>query len=251
MYEVSTRRLMAADSVIAEEANQVLSQIDRLSLKLAERLGAAAGTKETWEPRLGELMTANLEAYAAYSTGVERAQVRQNTEALALLEKAVELDPQFAMAHARIGYVYAVAWNLPEKAVPYLKKAFELSARLTDRDKLYIAGWYAIAKLEYPSAIRTFRLITTTYPTDVEALVRLGLLLRGEEQLEEAVDVFTRALKVDPNSRDINDALAGIYAGARSPGRRAGRRGAPDEACSTRAERVCHAGARAPMGRPL
>ena len=212
VYEVGTRRLMAADSVIAEEADQVLSQIDRLSLKLAERLGAAAGTKETWEPRLGELMTANLEVYAAYSTGVERAQVRQNTEALALLEKAVELDPQFAMAHARIGYVYAVAWNLPEKAVPYLKKAFELSARLTDRDKLHIAGWYAIAKLEYPSAIRTFRLITTTYPTDVEALVRLGLLLRGEEQLEEAVDVFSRALKIDPNSRDINDALAGIYA---------------------------------------
>jgi eukaryotic-like serine/threonine-protein kinase len=212
VYEVSSRRLVAAESVIADEADQVLSRIDRLSLMLAERLDATARGKESWERRLGELMTPNLEAYALYSKGVERARGRQNTEALALLEKAIELDPQFAMAHARIGYVYAVEWNLPEKAVPYLKRAFELSARLTDRDKLYIAGWYAIAKLEYPSAIRTFRLITTTYPTDVEALVRLGLLLRGEEQLEEAVDVFTRARQVDPNSRDINDALAGIYA---------------------------------------
>ena len=105
---------------------------------------------------------------------MEKAQALHNTEAIALLEKAVALDPQFAMAHARIGYVYAVTWGLADKGKPHLEKAFQLSDRLTEKDKLYITAWYAIANLDYPGAAQMFRQVIAEYPLEIEAYWRLG-----------------------------------------------------------------------------
>ena len=79
---------------------------------------------------LAEAMTDNLEAYRYYSLGVSKAQAFQNAQAMALLHKAVQLDPKFAMAYARIGYAYSVTDFVPEKGRPYLAKAIQLSDRL-------------------------------------------------------------------------------------------------------------------------
>ena len=139
-------------------------------------------------------MTDNLAAYRYYSLALEKAQAMHNEEAIALLEKAVALDPEFAMAHARIGYAYAVTGDDAEKARPHLEKAFQLSNRLTEKDRLYINAWYSIANLDYPGAIGPFRKIIARYPMEVEAYLRLGYLLRGEGQHEEAVRVLKQGL---------------------------------------------------------
>ena len=80
-------------------------------------------------------MTSSLDAYRYYSLALGQVQMFQFDEALALLEKAVALDPQFALAYARIGYVYAVKEGRGEEAKPYLEKAFQLADRLSDKDK--------------------------------------------------------------------------------------------------------------------
>jgi len=157
------------------------------------------------------VMTNNLAAYRYYSLGVEKAQDARLPEAIALLEKAIALDPEFAMAYARIGYTYAVSWARLEEGKPYLEKAFKLTDRLSEKDKLNITAWYALANQDYPAAIRSYQEIVSRYPLDVEAYRGLGRLLRGENRHDEAIEILKQGLVIDPGARELYNSLGGTY----------------------------------------
>lgn len=210
LFDTSNGQLLATDRLIVDRPANVLNQVDLLSLKLAAHLGVAPqpGGKMTG---LAEVMTESLEAYRYYSLGVSKAQAFENAEAVGLLRKAIQLDPKFAMAYARIGYAYSVTDFLPEKGRPFLEKALQLSDRLTDKDRLYVKAWYAIARQDYPDAIRMSRQIISQYPTEIEAYARLSrLLYRFEEQSEDAIAVAQQGLATDPEAKDLYNVL-GIY----------------------------------------
>jgi len=156
-------------------------------------------------------MTNNLEAYRYYSLGVEKAQALHNEEALELLQKAIGLDQNFAMAYARIGYVYGITGTDPEKAKPFLEKAFQLTDRLTEQDKLNIEAWYAIANYDYAAAINALRRLVAGYPLEVEAYLRLGLLLKGEEKFDEAIEILKQGLVIDGGAKGLYNALGSVY----------------------------------------
>ncbi len=158
-------------------------------------------------PARRDHMTDNLEAYEAYTQGVAAANGLENTTAIAHFQRAIALDPGFAMAYARIGYVYAVRSSLREQAPPYLAQALARGDRLSERERLYVLAWQAIATHEYGKAIDHFRLLVTRYPTDLEAFEGLGRLLLGEERMGEAIDVYRQGLVVDPDSASLNNAM--------------------------------------------
>jgi tetratricopeptide (TPR) repeat protein len=209
LHDARSGQLLAAETMNADRPEQILTQVDLLALKLAAHLGAAPNEQE--KAGLTEVMTDNLGAYRYYSLALEKVQGLHNTEAISLLKKAVALDPQFAMAYARIGYAYALTWAFADKGKPYLEKAFQLSHRLTERDKLNITAWYAVANLDYPRAIEAFRHIIARYPLELEAYERLGRLLEGEERPEEAVEVLKQGLVIDHEAEDIYNMLGRIY----------------------------------------
>ena len=209
LHDARNGQLLAAEHFIAERPNQILTQVDLLSLKLASHLGAPA--EQQMEASLADVMTDSLEAYRYYSLALEKAQALENREAIQLFERAVALDPEFAMAHARIGYVYAISWAFADKAKPHLEKAFQLSNRLTEKDKLYITAWYATANLDYAEATKVFREIVARYPMEDEAYWRLGRLLQGEERLDEALEVALQGLAVDPEAKNLYNLLGIVY----------------------------------------
>lgn len=200
--------LVATESLTVEKLEHLLTDIDLLSLKLTKHLGGIETDNRT---NFADVMTDDLEAFRYYSLAMEKVQALHNKEAIELLEKAVALDQEFAMAHARIGYAYAVSWGYAEEGKPYLEKAYKLSNRLSKIDRLNIAAWYAIANLDYSSAIQTYREIIVEFPLETESYWRLGRLLAGEEQMEEAVEVLKKGLIIDPNDKDIYNTLGGIY----------------------------------------
>ncbi len=210
LYDTQTGDLKAVETSTIEKPDLIFAEIDRLALRLANKLDSMPFEHED-QAGLGLTMTANLEAYRYYSLAVNAAQSLHNKEAIDLLEKAVALDSQFAMAHARIGYIYAVTWGISDKAKPYLEKAFSLSDRLTEKDRLRIAAWYSIANLDYPNAIEFYRQIIMKYPTETESYLRLGNLLSGEEENEEAVKVFKQGLAIDSDASLLYNALGGLY----------------------------------------
>jgi tetratricopeptide (TPR) repeat protein/DNA-binding winged helix-turn-helix (wHTH) protein len=210
LFDARTGQPLQSESLNIDKLDQIPGQIDLLTLKLASQLGAPS-TELEHAKGLSQVMTNNLEAYRSYSLALEKAESLHNQEAVALLEKAIALDPQFAMAYARIGYVFAARWNLIDQAKPYLEKAFQLSERLGERDKLLITAWYEIANADYPAAIKSYREITVNYPLEVEGYLRLGHLLAGEGQSAEAIDVYKQGLTIDPEARDIYNELGNLY----------------------------------------
>ena len=210
LHDARDGQLLAAERLVVEDPVQILTHVDLLALKLASHLGATP-TRSVAGTGLTSAMTDNLQAYRYYSLAVEEAQALHNKEAINLLEKAVSLNPQFAMAHGRIGYAYAVTGWSAEKAKPHLEKAFQLSNRLTEKDRLFINAWYSIANLDYSGATVPLRKIIGEYPMEVEAYLSLAYLLRGEGQLEEAITILKQGLVIDPEARDVYNALGLIY----------------------------------------
>jgi DNA-binding winged helix-turn-helix (wHTH) protein/tetratricopeptide (TPR) repeat protein len=207
LYDTKSGALVASEALVADRAEQILTEIDGLSVRLAGRLGSEGRP----EHPLSDVMTDNLEAYRNYSLALEKANALRNVEAIDLLTKATALDPGFAMAHARIGYTYAVSWDRHEEAKPFLQKAFNLSERLTPKDRLSIAAWYAIANLDFREAARIYRRLIEAYPLDVESHAHLCKLLHGGRQFDEAIQVARAGLAMDPESTTLHNRLAGIY----------------------------------------
>jgi len=208
LHDARDGQLLAAERLVVDQPAQILTQVDLLSIKLASHLGAA---DQTANSGLTSVMTNNLAAYRFYSLGVEKAQAARNPEAIALLEKAIALDSDFAMAYARIGYTYAVSWGRLEEGKPYLEKAFKLTDRLSEKDKLNIAAWYALANQDFAAAIRSYQEILARYPLEVEAYRGLGRLLRGENQHDEALEILKQGLVIDPGAKELYNSLGGVY----------------------------------------
>jgi tetratricopeptide (TPR) repeat protein/DNA-binding winged helix-turn-helix (wHTH) protein len=207
LHSARDGQLLAAERVVLNQQEQVLTQVDVLAIKLSSHLGGDQSANSS----LPSVMTNDLAAYRFYSLALERTQEMQNPEAIALLEKAIALDPNFAMAYARIGYTFVMSWARLEDGKPYLEKAFRLSERLSEKDKLNITAWYAVANQDYSLAIRPFQEIVARYPLDVEAYGRLGRLLRGENRLHEAIEVFKQGLVMDSEAKDLFNGLGGAY----------------------------------------
>ncbi|MFN7947994.1 MAG: tetratricopeptide repeat protein [Blastocatellia bacterium] len=209
LHDAKTGQLQAAESLIADTPAQILTQIDLLSLRLATHLGATLAEADA-QRGLAAVMTSNLDAYRYYSLALEQAQMFQFHEAIALLEKALALDPQFALAHARIGYVYAVRMGQGEKAGPYLEKALSLADRLSEKDKLFITAWQATAARDPARAIEVYRDLITRYPMETEAYLRLNYVLQTQDRNEEALQVIRQGLITDPEWKDLYNHLGGV-----------------------------------------
>jgi tetratricopeptide (TPR) repeat protein/DNA-binding winged helix-turn-helix (wHTH) protein len=199
--------LVKTESLTIDNPDDLLRQVDLLSWRLAQHFGEVSPAAPSSSPA----MTTNLEAYRYYSLGLSRAGAFRNAEAVEFFEKAIELDPEFAMAYGRIGYAYGVIGTDLQKAQPFLAKAYSLGHRLSHKDRLQVEAWNALVHLDYASAVTSFSEIVRTYPMEVEAYARLGLLLSGERRYDESLEVFKRGLAVDPDSADLWNRIGGVY----------------------------------------
>jgi len=207
IYDAATGRLLGGESLTVQKPELLLAQIDAMTSKLATRLGAPILA----QTRLTEVMTNNLEAYRLYSLGLDRTSDLRLPEAIALYQKALELDPGFAMAYGRIGLTYSSTWAKPDEGKPFLEKAYNLSDRLTPHDRMFIRAWYAIACRDYKGAEQAYRNIVSTFPLDVEGYVALGNLLLGDGRNDEARQILEHGLKIQADMPQLHNALNSVY----------------------------------------
>jgi tetratricopeptide (TPR) repeat protein len=205
------------DSLAREEAQagskeEVLNALHQAGSRLRGKLGESLSSVEKYGKPLSEATTSSLEALKALSLGDAKHNVGEEIAALPNYQRAVELDPNFAMAHARLGVVYN---NLgqSELSEQYRAKAFELRDRASEREKLYITSHYYGDAGQLDKGITALELYKQTYPRDFIPYNNLAAIYNQLGQFEYALDNARQAVEVDPDSVSGYSNLASAYLG--------------------------------------
>jgi eukaryotic-like serine/threonine-protein kinase len=189
--------LLAQEQVTAASKEKVLDVLGEAASKLRGEIGESLATLQKFDVPLSEATTSSLEALKAYSTGYKALNEQGATAALQHHHRAIELDPNFAMAYLAAGVDYA-DMNESGRAAEYYAKAFQLREHASEREKLIIAGFYyedATGQLE--KAAQVFQAWAVNYPREPDARINLAGVYAQLGQYENAVEVTREAIKIE------------------------------------------------------
>jgi DNA-binding winged helix-turn-helix (wHTH) protein/tetratricopeptide (TPR) repeat protein len=210
-WRCASGRLLATQKAPAISQAAILSALDLAAGRMRRRLGEPEDTLKRFNVPSAQATTASLAALKAFNLGEEKRFDGDPTAAVASYKLAVDLDPQFALAYARLGTIYHNTWRLALSAQSY-QRAFELrSSRTSDRDRLYIvAHYYEFATGEIRRAIEDYELWRTLYPRDIVPVYNLATqyLILGQPQ--RALELARQVIRQEPNDV-MNELLAQVY----------------------------------------
>ena len=178
----------------------------------ASKLGESLSSVQKYATPLEEATTPSLEALKAYSLGRKTRFAKGDTAALPFYKRAVELDPNFAMAYRSMSVVYG---NLNEvgRAAENARKAYELREKVSERERFAIeAIYYTYATGELEKAAQTYELWQQTYPRDYLAYINLGDIYGILGNWEKALREASGALRLEPNDENNYLNLGNDYA---------------------------------------
>jgi eukaryotic-like serine/threonine-protein kinase len=195
----STGDVIAREQAQAADKDHVLTALDQATATMRARLGESLSSIQKLNTPFGQATTPSLEAFRAYAIGdAEHLRGKDRPEAEQHYLRALELDPNFAMAWARLGIVNQ-NFGSRAKAEEYYRKAFDLSTNVSEREKLYISGhYYQEAQGDLPRAIATLELATQTYPRNEGYWINLGLAYFSTGELQKSVETMRHALAIQP-----------------------------------------------------
>jgi serine/threonine protein kinase/tetratricopeptide (TPR) repeat protein len=190
----------AQEQAAGKEA--VLKALDIAAVSLRSKLGESLSSVQKYATPLEEATTPSLEALKAFSMGVKTDYAKGFTPALPFYKRAVELDPNFAMAYGHLGLAYFVL-NEGGRGSGYLRKAYELREKVSELERLFIEkNYYQFATGELEKAAQTAELWQQTYPRDHFPYLVLGFISADLGNWEKALEEFREALRLEPNRVD-------------------------------------------------
>jgi eukaryotic-like serine/threonine-protein kinase len=195
-----TGDVLGAARAEAENREKILQTLGDAAAVLRGKLGESLASVQKFDKPLDEATTSSLEALQAYTEGDRLAREKGDTDALPLLKRAVELDPNFARAYVSLGIRYN---NLGQAtlAIENVRKAYELRERVSEREKYYIScTYFTLVTGELEKAIQQYELWIRDYPRDYVALTNLGVNYFTMGQFERAAAVTRDALRLEPAS---------------------------------------------------
>jgi serine/threonine protein kinase/tetratricopeptide (TPR) repeat protein len=204
--------VLANEQATANSKEQVLKALGEAATKLREKLGESLASVQKYDAPAESVTTPSIEALQAYTFGVQAMGVKNDaTAAVPFFQRAISLDPNFAMAYARLGTSYS---NLGQtsRAAENQRKAYELRERVSEREKFYIASHYeqqALGDLE--AARKTYELWAQTYPRDSVPIGNLGVIYQTLGEYDKQLEANQNALKLSPGSGLANANLVAAY----------------------------------------
>jgi Tfp pilus assembly protein PilF/predicted Ser/Thr protein kinase len=198
---------LAEEQVTAASKEKVLDALGEAATKLRSELGESLATVHRFDVPLAEATTSSLEALKAYSLGQKAASEKGAAESLPYDQRAIELDPNFAMGYEAVGIHY---YNLgePARASEYLAKAFQLREHASERERLKItASYYSSVTGELDKAAQTYQETIASYPREIAAYNNLGIIFAGLGQYEKASDVTRQGIRLSPDEVTLHENL--------------------------------------------
>ena len=182
---------------------EVLNALTRAAAGLRERLGESLSSIEKFNVPGESITTSSLEALKIFVLGREQIVNGRQFEAIPFYKKALEIDPDFALAYTELAVVFRNTdqWKL---AAEMTTKAFELREAVSESEKLRITYYYHnFVQGELDKAIDTLELWRNTYPNFVVSYVSLSDSMERLGQSEKAVAFAREGIRIDPNYATI------------------------------------------------
>jgi eukaryotic-like serine/threonine-protein kinase len=190
---------LAEEQVMAVSKEKVLDALGKAATKMRGELGESLVTVHKLDVPLYEATTSSLEALKAYTLGAKAAGEKGSAAALPHYQRAIELDPKFAMAQRAVGVAY-LNLGQPERANEYLSKAFQSREHASEGEKLDITAMYYVSVTgELDKAAQTLQAEIESYPRRVgttRAVLSDVLALQG--QYQKAVEISRQGLRLAP-----------------------------------------------------
>jgi serine/threonine protein kinase/Flp pilus assembly protein TadD len=193
--------LLAQEQATASGKEQVLKALGEASTKIREKLGESLASVQKYDAPAENVTTSSLEALQAYTLGYQAMIVKNDAPgAIPQFQRAASLDPNFAMAYARLGTSY---FNLGQdtRAAESIRKAYELRERVSEREKLYIVSHYQqFVTGDLEAARKAYELWAQTYPRDDVPQVNLSAIYGILGEYDKGLTAIQEALKVNPGA---------------------------------------------------
>jgi len=191
--------LLAQEQVTAADQEKVLGALGQEASRLRGKLGESLATVHRLESPLRDATTSSLEALKAYSLAHKVYREQGPAAALPHFQRAVQIDPGFAMGYLALGDIYTTL-SEPGQAGDYYTKAFYLRDHASEREKLSIsADYYLRVSGELDKAAKTRQEEIATYPRNVLGYLNLGDVYSAQGRHEKAAEVLGQALRLTPD----------------------------------------------------
>ncbi|HKR27037.1 MAG TPA: hypothetical protein VJS11_06265, partial [Acidobacteriaceae bacterium] len=189
---------------------EVLASLGKAAMQVRQKLGETRSSLARYDAPLEQVTTSSLDALKAYSQGEQLHLLGRDTESVPFYQHAIDLDPNFAMAHMKLGTVYS---NLREglSFATEAKKAHELTERVSEREKLYIDAFYYNSIGDLQNELQQWEVYTQTYPRDVSGWIDLSVMHLDVGDQEHAVSAALHAIQIDPTAEQSYVDAAGAY----------------------------------------
>jgi serine/threonine protein kinase/tetratricopeptide (TPR) repeat protein len=192
--------MLAQEQVTAASKEKVLDTLGEAASKLRTELGESLATVQKYDVPVEQATTSSLEALKAYTLGENAQREKGYAAALPYHQRAIELDPNFAMGYWAVGNDY---FSLAElgRASEYFTKAFQLREHASEHEKLTItAAYYSNVTGELDKAAQTYEEMIQNYPRDYRAHLDLGNVYTAQGQYEKATESYRQSLRLAPDS---------------------------------------------------
>jgi serine/threonine protein kinase/Flp pilus assembly protein TadD len=208
--DCNTGDLLAEAQEQAGGKETVLRALDTAATGLRGKLGESLSSVQKYATPLEQATTPSLEALQAYTLAVKMDMAKGATASLPFYKRALELDPNFARAHAALAICYS---NLNEvgRSTEEASKAYELREKVSERERLAIEGVYYINTGELEKAAQSYEFLQKTYPRYSMSYGNLAFIYIDLGNYEKALEEDREALRLEPNSVGNYQNLGAAY----------------------------------------
>ena len=196
----ATGRALATAKTSANEEERIPDMIDLAARTLRKDWGESREEVEKNSLPLAQVTSPSLESVRYYSIGKQRLYAGNPLEAITDFERALEIDPGFAMAHDYLGVAYQHVGNTT-LAGRHLLRATELVGKLTETERYKIVGDYALYRRDFDRGIANLQALIALDPRNAAAHINLGECYVGKFQYDQAIRELEQSARLQPEDR--------------------------------------------------
>jgi eukaryotic-like serine/threonine-protein kinase len=207
----ATGDVLAVAQEQASGKEAVLEALDATAVRLRSKLGESLSTVQKYATPVQEATTSSLEALKAYSLGQKTALAKGFTAGRPFFQRAMDLDPNFALAYASMGATY---FDLSEggRGAEFIRKAYDLREKVSERERFMIeAVYYYYLTRELEKAAQTCELFQQIYPRDGLAYTCAGIASWALGNWGKALEELREAQRLDPNNANSYSTVGFAY----------------------------------------